>query len=93
MAPLFSLPNPVFMRLATTCPMCFAAIHRARLRRVVYGTTIREVARLGFNELTIGSQQMQTLGQSPVAIYPAFLTAECRQLLQTWEKIPERQVY
>jgi guanine deaminase len=75
------------------CPMCFAAIHWARLERVIYGTTIQEAARLGFNEMTIGNQQMQTLGKSPVAIYPAFLLAECRQLLEAWEKIPDRQAY
>jgi tRNA(Arg) A34 adenosine deaminase TadA len=75
------------------CPMCFAAIHWARLRRVIYGTAMQEVARLGFNEMLIGIQQMQILGGSPVAIYPHFLLAECRQLLKTWEKIPGRQVY
>jgi guanine deaminase len=75
------------------CPMCFAAIHWARLGRVIYGTTIFEVARLGFNEMTIGIQQMQSLGRSPVVIYPDFLLAECRKLLQTWEEIPGRLVY
>jgi guanine deaminase len=75
------------------CPMCFAAIHWARLRRVIYGTTIQEAARLGFNEMTIGIQQMQTLGSSPVVIFPGFLLTACRQLLKTWEKIPGRQVY
>jgi guanine deaminase len=75
------------------CPMCFAAIHWARLGRVIYGTTIQDVAHLGFNEMTIGSQQIQTLGKSPVAIYPAFLLAECRQLLEIWEQIPGRLVY
>lgn len=75
------------------CPMCFAAIHWARLGRVIYGTTIQEVARLGFHEMTIGSQQMRTLGKSPVTIYPAFLLAECRQLLKIWEQIPGRLVY
>lgn len=75
------------------CPMCFAAIHWARLGRVVYGTTIQEVARLGFNEMSIGSHQMRTLGKSPVVIYPAFLLAECRQLLKIWDQIPGRLVY
>jgi tRNA(Arg) A34 adenosine deaminase TadA len=75
------------------CPMCFAAIHWARIGRLIYGTTIIEVARLGFNELTIGSRQMQALGRSPVAIYPGFLADECRQLLTEWARTPGRQVY
>src|SRR4030066_178933 len=51
------------------CPMCFAAIHWARIGRLIYGTAIIDVSRLGFNELTLGSRQMQALGRSPVAIY------------------------
>jgi len=75
------------------CPMCFAAIHWARLERVIYGTGIREVAHLGFNEMTIGTRQMQTLGKALWPFIRTFLLAECRQLLQTWEKIPGRLVY
>ena len=73
--------------------MCFAAIHWARIGRLIYGTAIGEVARLGFNELTLGSGQMQALGRSPVAIYPGFLADECRQLLAEWARMPGRQVY
>ena len=75
------------------CPMCFAAIHWARIGRLIYGTTIIEVARLGFNELTISSQQVKALGRSPVAIYPGFLADECRQLLAQWARMPGRQIY
>jgi guanine deaminase len=75
------------------CPMCFAAIHWARLGRVIYGTAIGEVAQLGFNELTIGSRQMQALGRSPVVIYSGFLVDECRRLLTDWARLPGRQVY
>ncbi len=47
------------------CPMCFAAIHWARLGRVIYGTAIGEVAQLGFNELTIGSPADAGPGPEP----------------------------
>jgi tRNA(Arg) A34 adenosine deaminase TadA len=75
------------------CPMCFAAIHWARIGRLIYGTAIVDVARLGFNELTLSNRQMQDLGRSPVAIYPGFLAGECRQLLDDWARLPGRQVY
>ena len=75
------------------CPMCFAAIHWARIGRLIYGTAIIDVAQLGFNELILGSRQMQALGRSPVAIYPGFLVDECRQLLAEWDRMPGRQVY
>ena len=54
------------------CPMCFAAIHWARINRLIYGTTISEVVRLGFNEITIDNRRMQDLGRSRVAIYQVF---------------------
>ena len=41
------------------CPMCFAAIHWARIKRVVYGTRIGDVAKRGFNELSISSGAMK----------------------------------
>ncbi len=75
------------------CPMCFAAIHWARLDNLVYGTAIREVAALGFNELLIGNRQLKDLGGSPVAIYPGFLLEECRELLQQWLQVPGRRLY
>jgi tRNA(Arg) A34 adenosine deaminase TadA len=75
------------------CPMCFAAIHWARLDRVVYGTALEDAVRLGFSEMIIGCQQMKIMGKSPVAIYPGFLLSECRELLDTWENIPGKQVY
>jgi guanine deaminase len=33
------------------CPMCFGAIHWARIDRLVYGTRIEDVGALGFGEL------------------------------------------
>jgi guanine deaminase len=75
------------------CPMCFAAIHWARIGRLIYGTGISEVQALGFNELTISNEQLKTLGGSPVAIYPGFLQEECRGLLEAWLKVPGRRIY
>jgi guanine deaminase len=75
------------------CPMCFAAIHWARIDRLIYGTSISEAARLGFNEMSIDNHRMQDLGRSPVAIYSGFLADECRQLLAQWAQTPGRQVY
>jgi guanine deaminase len=75
------------------CPMCFAATHWARIGRLIYGTTIDAVQALGFNELTIGNEQLKTLGGSAVAIYPHFLEGECRELLEAWLKVPGRLIY
>jgi guanine deaminase len=75
------------------CPMCFAAIHWARIDRLVYGTTIQDVKRLGFRELDVSNRQLKRLGNSPLAIHRHFLRGECRQVLEAWRRLPGRQVY
>ena len=75
------------------CPMCFAALHWARVQTVYYGTNIGDVAALGFNELTISNFQMKELGGSSVEIVPDFLRAECLELLEFWRGLEESRTY
>ncbi len=75
------------------CPMCFSAIHWARIRRLYYGTSIKDVKRLGFNELTISGKTMKKLGRSPLVIISRFMTDECMELLDRWEESGNRVVY
>jgi len=75
------------------CVMCFAAIHWARMPRVYFGTTIRDVNALGFNELTISNRRLKGLGRSPVEIVPGFLREECRELLEYWRRLPGKKTY
>jgi tRNA(Arg) A34 adenosine deaminase TadA len=72
---------------ATTepCPMCFAAIHWAGIGRIVYGTRIADVARLGFRELTVSNRTLRRLGGGSVEIVGGLLREECLALLQEWE--------
>lgn len=75
------------------CPMCFAAIHWARIERIVFGTRIEDVARLGFNELALSNEQMRAIGGSPVQIESGFLQDECRALLDFWAQFESRKTY
>jgi len=52
------------------CPMCFGAIHWARIGRVYYGTAIRDAARAGFHELAISNRTIKTLGRSRIVLVP-----------------------
>ncbi len=67
------------------CPMCFSAIHWARIDTIVYGTRIADVEALGFHELHISNQQMQRLGHSPVRLITDFMRPQCLELLQQWQ--------
>lgn len=75
------------------CPMCFSAIHWARIDRIVYGTGITDVHVLGFNELTISNQQLSELGGTHLQIMRDFMRDECKALLVRWLDTPDRQAY
>jgi guanine deaminase len=75
------------------CPMCFSAIHWANIGKIIYGTTIRNVQQLGFNELSISNHQMRILGKTTLKLYPHFLRQECQQLLEQWKRCEYRQSY
>lgn len=75
------------------CPMCFSAIHWARMRRVYFGTGVPDVKRLGFNELTISNRTLKRLGKSPLEIHAGVARAACQQLLVYWKNLPDPQTY
>ena len=87
------LSGCVIFSTTEPCPMCFAAIHWAKIRRVYYGTSIGDAAKLGFNELPISNARMKKIGRSPVVISGGFLRDECRKLLDDWRDIPGVMVY
>jgi len=69
------------------CPMCFSAIHWAQCKNIVYGTAIEDVARLGFNELSIHNDTLIAMGRSPILIAAKnVLMPECQNLLLAWRK-------
>lgn len=75
------------------CPMCFAAIHWAKVSRVVFGARIADAAAAGFSELAISNEQMKSLGSSAVEIAAGCLRDECVRLLQDWSARPDRRTY
>jgi len=75
------------------CPMCFSAIHWARIGILFYGTTIEDAAKLGFNEMTIPARGMKDLGGSAVEIRSGFMREECEELLRRWDELPGKRVY
>jgi len=68
------------------CPMCFAAIHWAKIQRIIFGTEIADVKNLGFSELTISNDEMKKKGGATVEIIGDFMRDECLELLSSWKK-------
>jgi len=75
------------------CPMCFGAIHWARIGAVHFGTGIRDAARAGFHELEISNEQMKAMGKSRIRLVPGFLRVECLELFESWAALPEKKRY
>lgn len=75
------------------CPMCFSAIHWARVKTVIYGTTTRDAKRAGFNELVIDDVKLKKLGGSKVKLKRSRLLAECKNLFDAWSKLPQKKSY
>jgi guanine deaminase len=68
------------------CPMCLAAIHWAKIDRVVFGATIGDAASSGFAELHIAAKDMARQGRSHLKVEDGLLAKECAALFDEWKK-------
>ena len=88
----FALNDCEIYSTTEPCPMCFSAIHWARLSRITYATTIADVRRLGFNELSISNRRLANAAGSRVKIRREPNHA-CRELLRAWSRLPKKRTY
>lgn len=75
------------------CVMCFAAINWAQMRRITFGTTVRDVSRLGFNELVVSNRRLKSLGGGRVELVSGFMKDACQRLLDEWSALPDKNTY
>ncbi|MFL5329295.1 MAG: nucleoside deaminase [Gemmataceae bacterium] len=68
------------------CPMCLAAIHWAKIERVVFGATIADAGTAGFAELYIPAKEMARMGRSPLKVEDGLLAKECAGLFDEWKR-------
>jgi len=68
------------------CPMCFSAIHWARIKEIVYGTSTADAKKAGFNELVITDDVLKKLGKSKMKLTKGVMRAECAALFAEWKK-------
>ncbi|HAL56939.1 MAG TPA: nucleoside deaminase [Bacteroidetes bacterium] len=75
------------------CPMCFSAIHWAKISTIYYGSNISDAQSLGFGELTISNKRMKSLAGSSVKVVGNFLRGEALELFNTWMMQEKRRLY
>ncbi len=75
------------------CPMCLAAIHWAKLDRVVFGATIDDAGAAGFSELHVAAADLARMGGSPLVVDGGLLREECAALFDEWKRAGLSQAY
>jgi len=75
------------------CPMCFSAIHWARISKIVYGASIADAEQAGFNELHLSNVQMKEIGGSPVGIVGGLLREENVKLFEVFSNLKDKKIY
>jgi tRNA(Arg) A34 adenosine deaminase TadA len=75
------------------CPMCLAAIHWAKINRVVFGATIADAAAAGFKELFVSANDLVVMGRSPLVVANGPLRDECVALFGEWQRAALCQAY
>src|SRR5262249_44995812 len=68
------------------CPMCLAAIHWARVDRLVFGATMADAQSADFTQIPIAAEAMVKLGNSPLRVEGGILAKECARLFDEWKK-------
>ena len=68
------------------CPMCFSAIHWARIGRIVFAARIDDAQSFGFNELQLPNAQLKSLANLPVTLTPDFMREQALALYQLWHQ-------
>jgi len=75
------------------CPMCFTAIHWARIGKIYFGAGIEDAKRFGFNELTISNSMLKNHGGSKVEVEGDFMKEKCLELFEYWASKKDNKTY
>lgn len=89
----WDLSGCVIYSTCEPCPMCFSAIHWARIGSIVFGATVADAQSAGFNELPITNSQLKELGDSDIRLYDGVLREECAELFAQWLSLPGHRSY
>lgn len=68
------------------CPMCFGAIHWARICRIVYGATIADAQKAGFNELCVTNRALIKMAGLRMRLTSGVLRSEAVHLFYQWKQ-------
>jgi tRNA(Arg) A34 adenosine deaminase TadA len=84
----YAVDDGVLYSSAEPCPMCLAASYWARITRIVFAATTRDVARNGFEDLSVYEQIRLPTERRSIREEPAGgdLRAQAVAVLHGWQK-------
>ena len=88
-----NLKNCIIYSTVEPCPMCFSAIHWAKISKIVYGASEDDAKRAGFHELMIHDKKLKSLGKSKIKLVSGFMKKECLEPFKAWKKRKDKRVY
>lgn len=87
----FDLSDCEIYATSQPCPMCYSAIHWARIGKLYYGTTKNDVATIGFDDSFIYDI---IKGEADPQVEETNTDRQsCLELLDEWEKKPDKMMY
>jgi len=85
------LSGCIIYSTAEPCPMCFTAIHWARISKLFYGCTRKDTAKIGFDDRHF-YDLLEHKAKDEVPAFP-FFRKQCIKLFQEWAKNPARKTF
>jgi guanine deaminase len=88
----FNLSDCEMYSTCEPCPMCLAAIHWAKMKKLYFGCTRKDAARIGFDDAFIYQVIRGTAAKRQVVLKQMH-RQECLHLFDIWEKKPDKVRY
>lgn len=88
----FSLEGCELYTSCEPCPMCLAAIYWARLKRVYFGNTRKDAARIGFDDDFLYREVARPLAKRALPMKQV-LRGEALAAFAEWERKPDKIAY
>ena len=86
----FSLKGAVLYSTCEPCPMCFAAIHWARIDKVIYAATREDAAKIGFDDELLWEI---CKGKKDYIEFKKTDKSEVLNVMQEWYNNPDKILY
>ena len=88
----FDLSDCVIYTSCEPCPMCLGAIYWARIKKVYYGKTKQDAARIGFDDGFIYEELAKPLHERSVS-FVQLLPDEAAKAFKLWEQKADKRQY